>query len=108
MIVATNVPSRSVRLTVERGGHEVGHAWLYFIRSDLHSRPYGLLEDVWIDPHFQGNEHEMSLVRCVMRQAKDEGCYRLVVTSRTENEKVHELYKSLGFTIHGYEFQIDF
>ncbi len=82
--------------------------WLYIIKNDLREAPYGLLEDVWVAPDCRNNGHATTLVRAVITRAKEGACYKLIATSRFEREKVHKLYKELGFISHGYEFRIDF
>lgn len=47
------------------------------------------------------------LVNQVIEAAKEQGCYKLVATSRKSRPKVHQLYERLGFKEHGLEFRID-
>lgn len=70
----------------------VGRAFLFLIHNDLHQKPYGLLEDVFVE-----EEH----------RSKGIGCYKLIATSRFERENVHQLYENLGFKKWGYEFRMD-
>ena len=88
-------------------GVEVGRAWLYLIDNDLHEFPYGLLEDVYVDPEYRGRGYASALVQEVVVLAERHGCYKLIATSRTERERVHRLYLELGFVRHGIEFRID-
>ena len=108
MITSTEIPSKALRFSVHSDSDEAGRAWLYLIRNNLHERPYGLLEDVWVAPDSRNQGHATALVQAVIECAQKEGCYKLIATSRFEREKVHKLYTELGFTSHGYEFRMDF
>lgn len=92
-----------------RGGREVGRARLYLIENDLHDRPYGLLEDVWVDERYRSEGIGGRLVQAVIAKAKEQ-CYKLVATSRNDGtrDEVHDWYKRLGFTEWGTEFRMDF
>ena len=107
MISQSERNSKAIRFSLEVEGKEIGRAWLCLIRNDLHAEPYGLLEDVWINESHRGKGFASQLVKEVMNRAKQEGCYKLVATSRLEREKVHRLYVCLGFELHGHEFRID-
>ena len=96
------------RLSVVTENGEVGHAYLYLIRNDLHDEPYGLLEDVFVGEEFRGHGYGSALVQRVIDEAKTVGCYKLIGQSRYGREAVHTLYESLGFIDHGKNFRIDF
>lgn len=86
----------------------IGRAYLYLIYNDLHEEPYGLLEDVFVDEAHRGKGIGSELVKYVIEEAKKQGCYKLIATSRFEREDVHEWYKRLGFTEYGKEFRLNF
>jgi GNAT superfamily N-acetyltransferase len=88
-------------------GKIIGRAFLFLIYNDLHSKPYGLLEDVFIEEKYRGKGIGKELVQRVIEKAKEFGCYKLIATSRFERENVHRLYENLGFKKWGYEFRID-
>lgn len=96
----------AVRIALQEGGREVGRAYLYIIKNDLHQSPYGLLEDVLVEEKFRGQGLGTELVRMIILEAQKRGCYKLVANSRLANEKVHELYKKIGFTEYGKEFRM--
>jgi GNAT superfamily N-acetyltransferase len=102
------IQSQAVKFFVEQDGKEVGRAFLYLIKNDLHPEPYGLMEDVFIDESLRGQGLGTELVKALIVKAKELGCYKLIATSRHERAKVHELYERLGFRNHGLEFRIDF
>ena len=90
-------------------GVQLARAYLYVLSNDLHDRPFGFMEDVFVHASLRGQGIGSELVRKVVEEAQRHGCYKLVCTSRHGKEdNVHELYKRLGFSDHGKEFRIDF
>jgi GNAT superfamily N-acetyltransferase len=88
-------------------GKIIGRAFLFLVYNDLHPKPYGLLEDVFVEEKYRGKGIGKELVQKVIEKAKEIGCYKLIATSRFERENVHRLYENLGFKKWGYEFRID-
>lgn len=97
-----------VKIFINKDGKEIGRAYLYIIKNDLHDRPYGLLEDVFMDESSRGKGFGTQLIEEAIKQAQDLKCYKLVATSRYAREKAHKLYKRLGFENYGIEFRKDF
>jgi GNAT superfamily N-acetyltransferase len=102
------VPAYGVKITKALRGKVVGRAYLYVMTNDLHERPFGLMEDVFVDPDHRGSEIGTTLVKRVVAEAKRHRCYKLIATSRHARSRVHALYDRLGFKDHGREFRIDF
>ncbi len=96
------------KLEAQINGQIIGRAFLYLMRNDLHKRPFGLMEDVWVEEKFRGQKIGTHLVQKMIALAKAQGCYKLIATSRHSRTRVHQLYKKLGFQNHGLEFRIDF
>ena len=86
---------------------EVGRAYLYILKNDLHLEPFGLLEDVFVNEDYRGKGLMKNLVRRVLKIAANHNCYKVIATSRHERRKVHECYKKLGFAEYGIEFRIN-
>jgi len=89
-------------------GVVVGRAFLFVISNDLHDKSYGLLEDIWVEPNFQGKDIGTELVKSVIEKCKSEGLYKLLATSRKSREQVHSWYERLGFDKYGHAFRMDF
>ena len=87
---------------------EVARAYLYVLQNTLHKRPFGLIEDVFVSEQVRGTGIGTCLVTRIIEEAKKRNCYKLICTSRHENERVHSLYKKMGFTDHGLEFRMNF
>jgi GNAT superfamily N-acetyltransferase len=103
------VAAEGIRFSVEMDGREVGRAYLYLLRNDLHSQPFGLLEDVFVEPDYRGSGVAGELLEAVMAEAK-RSCYKLIATSRDGGTRtsVHEWYIRLGFVNYGTEFRMNF
>ena len=108
MFTETRSMLTKIRISMKQEGVEIGRASLVLVSNDLHDRPYGLLEDVFIHPDHRGKGHAKSLVRAIIKRAREEDCYKLIATSRTERESAHRLYLKLAFKFYGYEFRLDF
>jgi GNAT superfamily N-acetyltransferase len=98
-----------IRFSIEDNGSEVGHAYLYKVQNDLHSKPYGLLEDVYVQPEFRGEGIAAALLDAVLIEARAT-CYKLIATSRNDGTRntVHTWYLRLGFEEYGTEFRMNF
>ncbi len=103
-----NKNASGIKFYIKQDGREVGRAYLYILFNDLHQRPFGLMEDVFIDESLRGQGMGTELVKKIIEEAGRQNCYKLICTSRYSKPKVHKLYESLGFKEHGKEFRIDF
>ncbi|MBP6926669.1 MAG: GNAT family N-acetyltransferase [Candidatus Pacebacteria bacterium] len=97
----------AIRFTVEEGEKVVGWAYLYLIYNSQHEEPYGLLEDVYVDPAFRSKGLGTELVKAVIEEARVRKCYKLIGTSRHSRTEVHEWYKKIGFADYGLEFRMN-
>lgn len=107
-LAAKRVRAYGIKITRTVKGKVVARAYLYVMTNDLHDKPFGFMEDVFVEPELRGDGTGSALVRRVIAEAKKRGCYKLVATSRHERDRVHALYLRLGFKDHGKEFRIDF
>ncbi|HTM67688.1 MAG TPA: GNAT family N-acetyltransferase [Candidatus Binatia bacterium] len=107
-LTITRAPASGILITRAVKGKIVGRAFLYVLWNKLHDRPFGFMEDVFVEPEHRGGSVGTALVQRVISEARRRGCYKLVATSRHEREKVHALYLKLGFKDQGKEFRIDF
>jgi GNAT superfamily N-acetyltransferase len=101
------VEGKGIKFFIEKNGKEIGRAFLYLLKNDLHKEPFGLMEDVFVDELYRGKGYGKELIKAVIKEAKQRGCYKLIATSRHSREMVHKLYEELGFKNHGLEFRID-
>lgn len=96
-----------IKFSIEKDGKEVARAFLYLMGNDLHKRPFGLMEDVFIEESLRGKGYGTKIVEELIKTAKERRCYKLIATSRHERDGVHELYKRLGFEDWGKEFRMN-
>lgn len=101
-----NLNVQGIRISVEDNGKEIGRAFLYILKNDLHAEPFGYMEDVFVDENYRKAGMGMKLVEEVIRLAKEKNCYKIVATSRYGKESVHRLYEKLGFEDFGKEFKM--
>ena len=101
------IPSRQIKFSAQEEGKEIGRAFLVLGYNDLRDQPFGLLEDVYVFEEARGRGVGGELLQKVIATAKQEGCYKLIGTSRYSRPEVHEWYKRLGFEDHGREFRLD-
>ena len=97
----------AIKITATEDDKEIGRAWLYVLQNDLHSEPFGLLEDVFVEEKHRGGGVGTKLVQGAIDEAKKIGCYKLIATVRSSKEVVCSWYEKFGFINHGAEFRID-
>ena len=99
--------SYAVKIALEEGSRVMGWGYLYVIFQDRHKEPYGMMENVYIEPEFRSRGLGGKLVQLLIDEAKTRGCYKLVGTSKKIKPEVHAFYKKLGFSEMGFEFRLD-
>lgn len=97
-----------IKITVEDKGKELGRAFLYLLKNAQHSRPFGLLEDVFVAESLRGKGIGSKLVVEAIKEAKKRDCYKLIATSRVSKPEMKKYYKKFGFKVWGSEFRMDF
>jgi len=102
------IKGKGIKFFIEVDGKEIGRAFLYILHNDLHKKPFGFLEDVYINEKLRGQGIGTQLLDKVINEAKVNECYKIVATSRHSRSKVHKLYKRIGFKNQGIEFRLDF
>ncbi len=100
------VEASGIKFFVEKDGKEVARAFLYVMKNDLKEKPFGFLEDLFVDESLRGQGIGTKLLNNVIAEAKKLGCYKLVGTSRHERENVHRMYEKIGFKNFGLEFKM--
>lgn len=102
-----NAKSEGLRFSLSREGKEIARAYLFLMYNDLHSEPFGLLEDVFVEETHRKQGLGTDLVHEVILVAKEKKCYKLICTSRHSRPQVHAWYEKLGFKNYGKEFRMD-
>lgn len=68
--------------------------------------PSAIIEDVAVDPRWQGRGVGKMMMRYALQICGEKGCYKIALSSNLKREKAHAFYESLGFERHGYSFRI--
>jgi GNAT superfamily N-acetyltransferase len=104
--VLQKIDTTAIKISLVEEEKEIGRVFLYIVKNALHASPYGLMEDLFVIESGRGRGLGKELVRLVVDEARKFGCYKLICTSRDGKEKVHKLYRKLGFYEHGKEFRM--
>ncbi len=107
MVEQKKVDAEGVKFFILDKDTEVAHAFLYILRNDLHEKPFGFMEDVFVHEEYRGRGYAKEILEDLLNEARKRGCYKVVGTSRFEREKVHALYEGLSFRKQGIEFRLD-
>jgi len=103
-----NIEASGVKFFIEDNGKEIARAFLYIMHNGLKKEPFGLLEDIFVDEQLRGHGTGSQLLKMVIEEAKKQGCYKLVATSRYGKDNIHDWYIRTGFEDFGKEFKMYF
>lgn len=99
--------SFAVKYEAREGKKKIAWGYLYVIFQDRHPEPYGLLENVYVEPEHRNKGLGGMIVRALIAEAKKQQCYKIIGTSKAGNTDAHRFYERLGFKNVGYEFRMD-
>lgn len=100
-------PSQGIKIVLKDNGEEIGRVFLYLIYNGLHEKPYGLMEDLFVQETYRGQGHASRLITALIEEAKAQGCYKLIGQSRYGKDDIHAMYEKRGFVNHGYNFRMN-
>jgi GNAT superfamily N-acetyltransferase len=69
--------------------------------------PSAVIEDVAVDPKWQGRGVGKKMMQRALEIAGKAGCYKAALSSNLKRKRAHAFYESLGFERHGYSYRID-
>jgi GNAT superfamily N-acetyltransferase len=69
--------------------------------------PSAIIEDIVVDPSFQGEGIGKAMMRFAVEEAARKRCYKLVLSSNEKRARAHAFYDSLGFARHGISFRLE-
>jgi len=109
MIEKQDIQSKGIKYSFkDENGTEIAHAFLYLMKNELHDKPFGLLEDLYVHEDHRGKGLSKQIMQDLLNDA-EKLCYKLLCTSRFEKESIHEMYeKKYNFKKWGYSFRIDY
>jgi GNAT superfamily N-acetyltransferase len=69
--------------------------------------PSGIVEDVVVDKDYRSKGIGKKMMEYAMEICRENGCYKLTLSSSILRERAHSFYEDLGFARHGYSFLIE-
>lgn len=69
--------------------------------------PAAVVEDVVVAGPARGSGIGRAMMEHAMEQARNAGCYKLVLSSNVRRDEAHRFYEALGFRRHGYSFVVE-
>jgi len=64
-------------------------------------------ESMIVSQEYRGRAIGSKLMQFVMEKAKEENCYKLMLSSNKKRIEAHKFYEQLGFRQHGISFMIE-
>ena len=91
----------------EKDGRIVGSFALLIMDNLGHlGAPSAIVEDVVVDPALQGQGIGRAMMDFAVARARENHCYKMVLSSNAKRERAHAFYEQLGFERHGYSFRL--
>lgn len=99
----------SYTLWVASSAEKIVGTFALLIMDNLvhHGSPSGIVEAVGVAPERQGQGIGQQMMTVAMTQCRSAGCYKLIISTNLRRKAAHTFYESLGFTKHGYSYQVD-
>lgn len=90
-----------------RDGTIVGTFALLIMDNLAHlGAPSAVIEDVAVDPDWQGHGVGKAMMEHALSICRAKGCYKAALSSNVRRERAHAFYDALGFERHGYSFRV--
>jgi GNAT superfamily N-acetyltransferase len=68
--------------------------------------PSAIIEDVAVDPDWQGHGVGKAMMEHALTICRERGCYKAALSSNLRRKRAHAFYDALGFERHGYSFRV--
>lgn len=100
-------PDYRIFVATAADGNVVGTFALLIMDNLAHlGAPSAVIEDVAVDPAWQGRGVGRAMMRHALAEAGRKGCYKATLSSNLVRARAHAFYESLGFERHGYSFRV--
>jgi N-acetylglutamate synthase-like GNAT family acetyltransferase len=94
-------------LVAEDGGRVIGTLHLVIVPNlTHHAHPWAAVENLVVDASRRRSGVAHKLLEDAVRRAREAGCYKVQLLSRSEREEAHSLYGSLGFEASAVGFRL--
>jgi GNAT superfamily N-acetyltransferase len=96
------------KIFVAEAGDEIVGTFALLVMDNLAhmGAPSAVVEDVAVQPDWQGKGIGKQMMQFAIRRCKEMGCYKLSLSSNLKREVAHRFYESLGFIRHGYSYSV--
>jgi GNAT superfamily N-acetyltransferase len=97
------------KIYIAQSGNTVIGTFALLIMDNLGhlGAPSGIIEDVAVDPKWQGQGIGTKMMQFALEVSRNRGCYKVALSSNVKREKAHRFYEKAGFVKHGYSFVVD-
>jgi GNAT superfamily N-acetyltransferase len=100
-----SVPNHHIYLAWFQG-RIVGTFALLLMDSLTNSIPLGIVEDVVVDRDWRRKGIGKQMMAFAIQRCREQGCYKLALSSHIAREPAHRFYESLDFEKHGFSFVV--
>ncbi len=108
-IMSKEFPANGRKFYIEKNNQEIAHAYLYLLGDDSEAGKFGFIHNFYVDSYETDNDYGKILIKKLIEEAREKGCYKLISTKRhTSGKKMQNLYSQFGFKGFGLEFRLDF
>lgn len=97
----------AVKISLEEDGQTAGWVFVYIMFQCRHLEPYAYLENVYVEQNYRSRGIGTQLVKLAIDEARAQGCYKIIGTSKQSKTEVHRWYEKYGFEKMGFEFRMD-
>ncbi|MFT4243857.1 MAG: GNAT family N-acetyltransferase [Candidatus Woesearchaeota archaeon] len=84
---------------LDYNNNEIARGTLYVLKNK-NPRPFGFIEDVYVAQESRRGGYGRKVMEKLLKIAKEENCYKVVLGVREKNSHALSLYESLGFRRH--------
>lgn len=92
----------------EIAGKVVGTFELLIMDNLAHrGKPSGVVEDVVVDVEYRSQGIGRQMMEYAIDVCRENGCYKMTLSSNLKRERAHQFYENLGFKKHGFSFLIE-
>lgn len=101
-------PGYAIWLACDDSGSVLGTYSLIIVPNPAHNAAgIAIVENVVVSPAARGHGVGRDMMDHAYQTAKEEACYKIMLSSNMARERAHAFYERLGYQLHGYSFAID-
>jgi L-amino acid N-acyltransferase YncA len=102
------VESSGLRISAVVNARSAGHVFVYILKNDLHSKPFALIEDLFVEPWVRGHGVAQALMQSAIVEARSRAVYKIIGTIKYDQRAgTRRWYQRFGFIESGTEMRIN-